>query len=253
MTTGNDPFHWLVEEACLNAWPSLRQMSFGGWLLRLSGGSSRRINSINPIACEVVDPVDVMPAAEAIYGGAGQAILFRVPSLLPGIDAALEQRGFVPEGETLTLYRDLDQTSRTEGAHMRLMPDADAGWLEARARLAMSTQAAQQVDRTILANILIPHAFAAARDADRIVSIAFGAIHRGLLVLEAVATDPEHRGRGHARRVVAALNDWGLANGARGACLQVLADNEAAKALYRSGGFHRTLYRYRYHRQNRTA
>ena len=100
---------------------------------------------------------------------------------------------------------------------------------------------------------MIPHAFAAAFEAQRIVSIAFGAIHRGLLVLEAVATDPGHRGRGHARRGVTALNDWGLANGARGACLQVLADNEAGKALYRSCGFCRMLYRYRYHRQDRLA
>ena len=253
MTRGDDPFHWRVEEACLNAWPALRQVSFGGWLLRISGGPSRRINSINPIAADVVDPLHLMQAAQAIYGGAGQAILFRVPSILDGIEATLAQLGFLAEGETLTLYRDLDQASRTEVAEVRLTPEADAVWLEARARLALSSLAAQQVDRAIVANLLIPHAFAAARDAERIVSIAFGAIHRGLLVLEAVATDPGHRGRGHARRVVAALNDWGLANGASGACLQVLADNEAAKALYRSQGFDRTLYRYRYHRQHRMA
>ena len=250
--TGNDSFHWLVEEACLNAWPSLRQVAFGDWLLRISGGPSRRINSINPTAGALLDLDQVRQAAATIYGDAGQATLFRVPSFLPGIEASLQQLGLAAEGETLTLYRDLDPTRHAEGTEVGLAPHADPDWLEARARFATSTPLARQIDRSIVASILIPRAFATAREAGRVVSIAFGALHRGLLVLEAVATDPGYRGRGHARRVVAALNDWGSATGARGACLQVLADNEAGNALYRSQGFDRTLYRYRYYRQGRT-
>ena len=250
--TGNVSFHWLVEEACLNAWPSLRQVSFGHWLLRISGGTSRRINSINPTSGAMLDLDQVRQAAATIYGDAGQAILFRVPSFLPGIEASLQQLGFSAEGDTLTLYRDLDPTRHAEGTEVELARQAEPDWLEARARFVTSTPAARQLDRNVMANLLIPHAFATAREAGRVVSIAFGAVHRGLLVLEAVATDPGYRGRGHARRVVAALSHWGSASGARGACLQVLADNEAAKALYRSQGFDRTLYRYRYHRQGRT-
>jgi GNAT superfamily N-acetyltransferase len=60
-----------------------------------------------------------------------------------------------------------------------------------------------------------------------------------------VEVRPDHRRQGLARAVMAALLDWGAAQGASTAYLQVLADNEPALALYESLGFteHHT-YRY---------
>jgi N-acetylglutamate synthase len=71
-------------------------------------------------------------------------------------------------------------------------------------------------------------------------------LDRDLLVLESVATPEPLRGRGHARRAVGALLRWGWESGARAACLQVVATNTPARALYRSLGFERELYRYHY-------
>jgi GNAT superfamily N-acetyltransferase len=48
---------------------------------------------------------------------------------------------------------------------------------------------------------------------------------------------PEHRRRGLARAVMAALVAWGAERGATTAYLQVLGDNEPAVALYASMGF----------------
>ncbi|MGT2480134.1 GNAT family N-acetyltransferase [Methylobacterium oryzae CBMB20] len=71
-------------------------------------------------------------------------------------------------------------------------------------------------------------------------------LDRELMVIEAVATPEPLRGRGHARRAVGALLGWGRAAGARAACLQVVAANAPARALYRTLGFERELYRYHY-------
>jgi len=38
-----------VEERSLNAWPSLHQMLYDGWVLRFSNGYTRRANSVSPI------------------------------------------------------------------------------------------------------------------------------------------------------------------------------------------------------------
>jgi ribosomal protein S18 acetylase RimI-like enzyme len=99
---------------------------------------------------------------------------------------------------------------------------------------------------SVLARLAVPAAFAGVRREGRLVSAAYAAVGEGWLCLEAVATDPDWRGRGLAGRTVAALMAWGATEGARAAGLQVQADNASAQALYRRLGFERELYRYHY-------
>ena len=59
-----------------------------------------------------------------------------------------------------------------------------------------------------------------------------------------IVVRPEARGRGAGRLLMTSLLAWGHAQGASRAYIQVEADNEAAKALYRSLGLSEA---YRYH------
>lgn len=95
--------------------------------------------------------------------------------------------------------------------------------------------------------IAVPAAFVAARDGDgAIASLAYGAVHDGLICLQWVVTDRAQRRRGLSRAVLSRLLDWAGGQGVKGACLQVLADNHSAIALYRDLGFDTELYRYHY-------
>ena len=76
---------WRVEEACLNAWPALRQVLFGGWVLRFSGGLTRRANSANPLGIERSQPAGLIAGCEALYRHHRQPTIFRLPSLI-GLD-----------------------------------------------------------------------------------------------------------------------------------------------------------------------
>ncbi len=40
---------WGAEEASINGFPALRQVVFGDWLLRFSGGTRRTANSATPL------------------------------------------------------------------------------------------------------------------------------------------------------------------------------------------------------------
>jgi ribosomal protein S18 acetylase RimI-like enzyme len=97
--------------------------------------------------------------------------------------------------------------------------------------------------------IVLPKAFASVRHLDQIVSVAYGAIHEDLLVVESVATDAGFRRQGFGYQTVRSVMGWALREGARKACLQVAADNAAARALYRKLGFGDELYRYHYRRE----
>lgn len=242
----DDDLCWRVEEACQNAWPSPRQVILRGWLLRASGGRIRRTNSVNPLRGGPRDPSGVIAAAEAIYGALGQPAFFRVPSIVPEMEAPLQRHGYLPQAETCTLFCDLGSHRSVDRSAVDRSEAPDRGWLAARLLFDSRPDDADPVFREMVAGIILPKAFATRREQGEIVSIAYGVLCDGLLVVESVATHPRHRQRGHAARTVSALMDWAVANGAGGACLQVMTDNEPARALYRSLGFSRELYRYHY-------
>lgn len=237
-------FLWRMEGACRAAWPALEEDVVDGWLLRLSGGGTRRVNSLNPMPGRSLDAARVLDAAEARFAAAGQPALIRVADFARELDVELDRRGYGCEGRTRTLLAPLDGIS-APSPDIALLPKPDARWLAARERLGSHNN----VFRRMLAILEEPAAFAAAMTAGEVVAIAYGAIRDGVMVVESVATDPAFRGRGYARRMISALMAWAHRNGAAHSCLQVQADNAPALALYRRLGYERELYDYRYRRR----
>src|SRR5436190_13668485 len=100
---------WRIEETCFNAFPSLKQVLFGNWLLRFSAVLSRRANSANPLRRECSDIAAAIMAAEALYRAQRLPTIFRVPWLVePALDLELAERGYGSEGESCVLYGAID-------------------------------------------------------------------------------------------------------------------------------------------------
>ncbi|MCE7026496.1 GNAT family N-acetyltransferase [Jiella avicenniae] len=241
---------WRVEEACRNARPSPVEIEIDGWLLRAAGGPVRRINCVSPPRRRAADPVAILPEVEAIYAKLGRPAIFRVPSLVRGIDAPLEERGYGLQAPTRVLYTDLARRPRTSNPAVELVDAVGEDWIAAFTTIGAASAEAVATFRQSVGCIVLPKRFAGLRIGDSLAAIAYGVIHRGLMVVEAVATHPAHRQRGHAGAVLDALMSWAVESGARGACLAVVSDNEPALALYRSLGFRRELYRYHYRRND---
>ncbi|MCJ2034550.1 GNAT family N-acetyltransferase [Methylobacterium sp. J-068] len=242
---------WAVEEACLNARPAPVQVSLGGWLLRAAGGPTRRTNSLNPLRGPRDDPAAVIAAAEPICRGLGRPLIVRVPDLAPEMDALLDRLGYRAEGETATLFADFAGFGARPPDDVGVAPDPDPSWFAAQAACeGVTDEIALRTYRASLGCLILPRLFVHRIAAGRTVGVAYGAVHRRLLVLESVATHPEHRRSGHAAALVAALMIWARGQGAEGACLQVVAGNHPARALYAGLGFTRTLHGYRYRRRD---
>ncbi|MPZ09259.1 MAG: GNAT family N-acetyltransferase [Kiloniellaceae bacterium] len=241
--------NWRVEEACMNAWPASRQLLLGGWLLRASGGDVRRANSVNPLRGGPRDPAKVLAAAESVYAALEQPTIFRTPDIAEGMAERLAELGYLAESETATLYCNLSGKPGVSQGAAELTPTPSREWLRARAALSAVDAEGSQLYAAMLAGILPAKAFAAVRHEGEIAALAYAVVHDGLAVIESVVTDTRWRRRGYGRRAIGELLDWARAAGAQGACLQVLADNTPALALYRTLGFDRTLYCYRYLRK----
>jgi N-acetylglutamate synthase len=240
---------WRIEETCWNAFPALRQVLLGDWLMRLSEGLSRRANSVNPLRRESADIAAAIAAAERLYPAHGLPAIFRIPSLAdPALDRVLTARGYSGEGESCVLHAAIDAVAAAADPAVRLLPAPAPEWVEAMAALQHHTLAQRDIYRRIVGAIVIPARFALLVEGNEPIALAYGGLHDGLLCYESVITDPRRRRQGLARRVVASLAAWAREEDAEGVCLQVEAINAPARALYAGFGFNE-LYRYRYRRQ----
>jgi len=239
---------WRVEETCLNAWPALRQVLYGGWVLRFSGGLTRRANSANPLAAGGLDADTFIASCESLYRYQRLPTIFRLPSIIDSaIDARLAAQGYTSEGLSLVLHGDLGTVQAVRDPDVQLLPRPTPQWFAAMAQLQRHTKKEASLYRQIVGCLAIPAAFAIRSDERGIAALAYGAIHDGRICYESVVTDPSRQRRGYARRVIGSLAAWAADRGARGACLEVEAANTPARALYESLGFEE-LYRYHYRR-----
>nr|WP_298688129.1 GNAT family N-acetyltransferase [uncultured Dongia sp.] len=241
--------NWRVEETCRKAWPSLTEEVLGDWVLRFAAGHSRRANSANPLRAVTGEIGALIDAAEARYAAEDLPAIFRIPTLLaPEIETQFSARGYLPEGETITLYGDLYPMPMRRDPDVAIDAHPTDIWLTAMSDLQGHNQTRRQSYRAILAQLQVPAAFLMFRIDGAPAAMAYGALHDGLLCLESVITAKVLRGQGYASRVLGALMGWAIEQGATGVCLQVEAQNTVAQKLYRGMGLTRELYRYRYWR-----
>ena len=237
-----------AEDAAFNAWPALKEIFHDGWLIRLAGGESRRTNSVSVIAPPREPLARKLAFCERIYQAHQLPLSFRVRSLdTPALERHLAREGFAPQDETLTLFLDLKALAQDEiSPEFRIEATASRRWLCSHQRFTGRSEAQTRQRQRQLELVSLPTAFASVNRGGKIVSLAYGALHDRIMTLQWVASDPAHRQQGFSRATLLGLFAWGVAQGARGACLQVLASNAPALTLYRSLGFTRALYHYHY-------
>lgn len=237
-----------VEELSINGWPALQQILLDGWVLRFSGGYTRRANSINPLASGVRPLPDKVALCEQLYAERGRPAIFRIPGIAPdrALDRLLDERGYAARDETCVLLAPRLQTSGASDPGVRIEPTGAPDWWEAHTRFSALSPDQSRLARAITDLIPYPVRFAAMMEDDQIRAIALLVLQGEHLCIHAVATDPAYRRAGFGRRTLTALLEWAATRGARHGYIQVVADNSAARALYAGLGFREELYRYHY-------
>ena len=220
----------------------------GGWLFRFTDDATRRTGSLNPLPGAEAPDDALLAEAEEFYGKRGHPAFVRLPDFLELSDTTMLARGYTRDAPKRSLYAPAIEAAKETPSTVEITERVNPDWLAARVAIAGGT-----IERfaATLALISAPALFALLRDEDRVVSVAYGVVVDGLLVLEAVATAPEFRGRGHARAMLSTLMAKASHNGARDAALQVVADHAPALRLYARMGFSEDLYGYAYYQQPR--
>lgn len=240
-------FLWRAEMAFRTAWPAEQENELGGWVARRSGGSIRRVNSLNQMpGCQALDDA-LLDRTEAHYARFNQPAIVRLVSFVDSASRdAPSRRGYRIDGRTTALRAGLVPPRLEPEEAIFVSERPESIWLDAHTRISERDAA---LFRSMIDLIKEPKLFACARIDGTVQSVGYGVIVDRLLVIESVATDAAHRGRGHARKVVGSLMQWATRQGVEDTVLQVVSDNTPARALYRSLCFKTELFDYFYMRQ----
>jgi len=235
-----------IEEAALSAWPAVRQMFYDGWLLRMTGGPSKRINSVNIRGGSSLPLEQKVRYCERVYDREGLPLIFRLPEPLTSaeLSTGLEEMGFRTFDPTLVLGREVEVNSDlTRGLDFRQLSSMD--FIMARAWMIGASLTALGTHARILDLILPEKTLVGLFEDGQPVACGMAVLQGELLGYFSIYTRTSARRRGFGRAVMAALSQWGLERGAKLGYLQVEGDNEPAQAMYEQMGFSR-LYGYSY-------
>jgi ribosomal protein S18 acetylase RimI-like enzyme len=238
-----------LEELALNAWPAHKQVFFDGWVLRFSGGFSKRANSVTPLYSSTIRLQDKITYCENLYARSGLPALFRLspastPSGLDQLLAELNYRSFDP---TMVMCRSLDRMGQDHTPEPFLdfrELDIDE-WLSNYRSMNQLTKGDHTHHELILRAIPDLNCLGAILHQGKAVACGLGVLGGDILGLFDVVTAPDRRRRGYGTRLIRALFAWGRKHGARAVYLQVMASNAPALSLYRRLGFE-TRYGYWY-------
>ena len=241
-----------MEHLGFNAWPALRTVVQGNWLLRFADGYTKRANSVNALSFERDTPTAELErrvaAAEALYRRQGIASIFKLsPMMDPGLDAVLVARGYTHLDETLMMVADLTQGPGAVSMPPGVAVDTERGpvWSRTYSDFNNVPAARQSIHDRMLDSLVPVGGFALATENGAPVAAGLGVFENEHVGLFDIVADPTRRRAGHGRRVVEGIMAWGRSLGATRAYLMVVAANAPAIALYERLGY-REAYRSHY-------
>jgi len=233
-----------LEAITAQGWRARDTAETHGWLLRADEGFTNRANSALPLRPPTGSLDETLEAARTWYAARDLPLRVQLPLHARRLlDAELADRGWPASPDTYVLAARLDAlaTRPAPSVEVEITTVPDDAWV------ARFRDGEMPPDARALLTRHDRVGFAEIRHGGATVAIGRGAVDDGWLGVTGVEVDPAARRRGHAGAIMRALHRWGAeTHGARRGYVQVLADNDAALALYeRFGYWTHHVYRYR--------
>jgi GNAT superfamily N-acetyltransferase len=240
-----------VEELAANAWRPEIEQHLGGWRLRYSGGTSRRVNSVWPNASPKMASIqESLEFVEAFYRRRSASSCFQLcPAALPAeLPQILTDRGYASYAHTAVQIQSisglLSRTSPPVGAVIASDALTDE-WFDLYTSSSGYSPESLPIRRGVLSRIGPAAQFVSLENQGKQVATGLGVLERGWLGVFCVVTASPFRRMGFAVGVMHALALWGKEQGADHVYLQVMENNPSALNLYQKLGFSR-LHQYYY-------
>jgi len=240
------------EAVGFRAWPAASVVYDGSWQIRQTAGHpSKRLNCVVPL-----DPSDTkdiairLEKADRRFEAYGRPLTIRqTPLMGDDVLSHLTESNWQPRDQSIVMVCDL--VNADLGELMDHLPTHDIGrFVDATLAIEETEAGSKPALAEIIGSIKPPYGLFIIEKPD------FDAVAATLCVQDndvagilQLSVSAEHRRKGLGAEIFTSALRWARLRGARKAWLQVLADNEPARALYEKFGFVES-YRYVYWRRS---
>jgi len=237
-------------------WPAETTAPLGDWLLRASGGVTKRANSVLTVGDLPNDP-NWLETSRAFYRESGLPLVLHVSSgSPPELAVMLSAHGLV--GHTpchvmtaatsditaLTQAR-IESIANRAMVQIELNNAASDDWITTFMTLEGFHVEKRDFYTRLFMRMPKQRAFIRLFMQDEAVACATAVIAEEWAGILNVVVDERHRGQGLGYLLLHYIAEWCAHNGAGNAFLQVVADNRSAVSLYEKSGF-KICYDYMY-------
>ncbi|KIL39505.1 hypothetical protein SD70_19735 [Gordoniibacillus kamchatkensis] len=235
-----------LEARAARTWPAAENVPLGGWLLRASGGVTKRANSVLTAGDEPSDG-DWLQRVEAFYLSRGLTPTFQVTDGSPErLDELLDRHGYAKETPCLLMIAETETAAavardsskvRHEDVRLQVSSHADDEWLDDFIRLEQFPPERLPFYQGLLERMPAGTRYFTLLQQRTAVAVATVVGEQGWGGVINVAVDERLRGQGLGKTLMASVAECCAEQQIDRLYLQVVANNEPAIRLYRRFGF----------------
>lgn len=240
-----------IEQRSMSAWPALRSYEYDGWVLRLSGGYTKRANSINPLTSieEGKIPIETkITYCKELFEKEGLPVVYKLTNSSQNnlLDECLQDKGYQKIDTTSVRVLNLDSLSFEHNNEVIIEKDLSDRWLKGYVKSNhISEEIAQNLLEPMLNKIVGKTIYVSIMVGGQAVAFGYGVVDQGYVGLFDILVDKQFRGLGHSKKIMNTILSQAKDLGADKAYLQVVVGNHIAESLYHKLGF-REVYQYWY-------
>jgi ribosomal protein S18 acetylase RimI-like enzyme len=236
-----------LEELAMNAWPSIQTILYDGWIIRMANGYTKRANSVNPLYPHKNTLNDNIGYCETLFRANKLPVIFKLARCgeHQTIDKRLETLG----------YKKIDPSSVQLCTVLPPAPGKLRGikinhaftdaWIKALLNCNKIRQGDIGTIQAMLKNIMAKKIVVYKKKDGDLIGCGYGVVERGFVGIFDIVIREDQRGFGYGEELVRSLLARAGEEGARGAYLQVVDSNTAARNLYKKLNF-KEQYKYWY-------
>ena len=96
-----------IEELSINAFPTAKTLHYDGWILRISGGKSKRLNSAYSLYSSTIDIEEKIRVCEEVYVKKNLRRVFKLTdqSAPKELDDILRRKGYSEAGTNFEAFK----------------------------------------------------------------------------------------------------------------------------------------------------